>query len=194
MINWTDDLRQHSLKYIDDLGVLGREAVHQYYIPLWLWHRLDAGRFEFSDITLKESKRGSSRDVDHLVSVKFWETLTKSPNAAPGQQSGIPDSDDLSSKSNALGNCCLLEKTFNISKGSDPLRVFIERVHEFDINTHTNPIDIDDLARNIGFDQNLLDATGRTVEEVCISVDKRTTEMKKGLNEYIMDARQRVDL
>ena len=116
----------------------------------------------------------------------------RSPNAT--QELNTPDSEDLSSKINAIGNCFLLEKTFNISKWSYPLRVFIARVHEFNINTHSNPIDIDEWARNIGLDQNLLDATGRAVEEVCVSVDKRTAEMKKELNEYINNDRQRFDL
>jgi hypothetical protein len=34
----------------------------------------------------------------------------------------VPQSaDDLSTTMNALGNCCLLEKSFNVSKGAEPL-------------------------------------------------------------------------
>jgi len=191
MDGWIGGLQQDATKYIDELGVLTREAVHQYYLPLWLWHRLDGDRRKASDIPLKESKRGSpSLDVDHVVSVKFWETLAKSPKPESEEQSGAPQSDELSSKVNALGNCCLLEKTFNIAKSSEPLREFLERVHEF----NTGQTKIEEWARNVGFDNNLLDATGKTVADVSISVDDRTMVMKNDLKEYIMGARQRADL
>jgi hypothetical protein len=66
-----------------DMAVLTREAVHQYYLPLWLWHRLDAERWKGSSLSLRESKRESlSLDVDHIVHgliFRFAEVRTGNP-------------------------------------------------------------------------------------------------------------------
>jgi hypothetical protein len=109
-------------------------------------------------LPLRESKRGSlSLDVDHVVAVKFWETLTKLPTRESDEQSRMPESDDLSVKMNALGNCCLLEKSFNIAKGAEPLQSFLERVHEFKKGTLT----VEGCPASIGLDLMLVNATGR---------------------------------
>ncbi len=42
---WVGARQAESAKYIDDLAVLTRNRVHDYYLPLWLWHRLDAQRW-----------------------------------------------------------------------------------------------------------------------------------------------------
>jgi hypothetical protein len=184
-------LQQDASKYIDDLSVLTRDAVHQYYLPLWLWHRLDADRWKASSLPLRESKRGGlSLDVDHVVAVKFWETLTKPPEQETDGQSRIPESDELSVKMNAFGNCCLLEKSFNIAKGAEPLRSFLERVHEF----KNGAVTVKGWTKSVGLDPILVDATGKTVDEVSLAVDNRTTTMKKELREYIVGSRQRADL
>jgi hypothetical protein len=86
---------------------------------LWLWHRLDAQRWKASALPLRESKRGSlSFDVDHVVAVKLWETLPGGKAQADSEDEGELSADDLSTTMNALGNCCLLEKSFNIAKGA----------------------------------------------------------------------------
>jgi hypothetical protein len=124
METWLGALQTESLKYIDDLAVLTRDAVHQYYLPLWLWHRLEPNRWEASKVSLRESKRGSlSLDVDHVVAVKLWEKL-QGAVAAEGEDVDDGETslavDDLSTTMHALGNCCLLEKSFNIAKGAEP--------------------------------------------------------------------------
>jgi hypothetical protein len=88
METWIGALQTESSKYVDDLAVLARSRVHDYYLPLWLWHRLDKERWKASALPLRESKRGSlSLDVDHVVAVKLWETL-------PGAQVQVDGEDD----------------------------------------------------------------------------------------------------
>src|SRR5262249_42217079 len=129
---WVGALQAESAKYIDDLAVLTRNRVHDYYLPLWLWHRLDTQRWKASALPLRESKRGSlSLEVDHVVAVKLWESLPGGQVQADAEDQTALSADDLSTTMNALGNCCLLEKSFNIAKGADPLSAFLARVHEF---------------------------------------------------------------
>jgi hypothetical protein len=193
METWISALQAESSKYVDDLGVLTRDAVHQYYLPLWLWHRLDAERWKASALPLRESKHGSpSFDVDHVVAVKLWETLQGAPQAAVeegGDESALTK-DDMSTTQNALGNCCLLEKSFNIAKGAEPLRAFLARVHEF----KTGALKIDAWAKEIGIDTDLVDPSEQTAAAIRVVVEGRTARIKTELKEYIVGTRQRADV
>ena len=190
---WLDALQAETAKFVDDLAVLVREGVHQYYLPLWLWHRLDVDRWRASSLPLRESKRGSlGIDVDHVVAVKLWETLQGGSQAEESEEDGESSlvADDLSTTMNALGNCCLLEKSFNIAKGAAPLRVFLDRVLDF----KTGTLKVDDWARAIGVDVELVDPTGKSAASVRTIVEQRTTRMKGELKEYIAGSRQRADV
>lgn len=190
MERWIAALHDEASKFIDELSVLTRDTVHQYYLPLWIWHRLDADRWKASSLPLRESKRGNlSLDVDHVVAVKFWESLIAADATQAAQLQPTSDSDDASVKMNALGNCCLLEKSFNIAKGAQPLQLFLDRVHEF----KNGSVTVDDWTRSIGLAPVLVNATGMSVDAVGKAVDARTTEMKKELKEFIAGIRQRAD-
>jgi len=189
---WTAALHAESEKYIDDLSVLAREVVHQYYLPLWLWHRLDDKRWAASKLPLRESLRGTpSLEVDHVVAVRLWDSLAGA-SALDGQadDSASLASEDLSTVINALGNCCLLEKSFNITKGAEPLRALLDRVHEFKSGT----LKVDDWAADIDVDPELVDPTGKPTSEIRGVVEGRTARMKKELKEYITGTRQRADV
>ncbi|WAM28310.1 DUF262 domain-containing protein [Myxococcus sp. NMCA1] len=188
---WNGALQAESSKYIDDLAVLSRDRVHDYYLPLWLWHRIDTRRWKASDIPLREPKRGSlSLDVDHIVAVKLWETLPGGLPQVDSEDEGALSADDLSTTMNAIGNCCLLEKSFNIAKGVEPLGAFLQRIHEFKTGKHK----VDDWTKDIGVDPMLVDPTGKPTTEVRAVVEARTAAMKSELKEYLAGARQRADL
>ena len=175
-----------SSKYIDDLAVLLRDRVHDYYLPLWLWHRLDGQRWKASAIPLRESKRGSlSLDVDHIVAVKLWETLPGAQPQADSEDESALSADDLSTTMNALGNCCLLEKSFNIAKWAYPFGAFLQRVHEFksDGGDGTGKLNIADWTRDLGVDAMLVDPTGKPAADVRVVVEARTAKMKAELKE-----------
>jgi hypothetical protein len=193
MKTWISALQADSAKYIDDLAVLTRDAVHQYYLPLWLWHRLGAERWKASALPLRESKRGGLNiEVDHVVAVKLWQTLGEAPQADDESSQDDPSLtvDDISTTMNAFGNCCLLEKSFNIAKGAEPLSKFLARVHEF----KTGALDVNSWAKNIELDSDLVNPSKKTAADVSNLVKLRTAEMKAELKEYISGTRQRADV
>jgi len=188
---WISALQGESSKYVDDLAVFTRDRVHDYYLPLWLWHRLDAQRWKASALPLRESKRGSqSFDVDHVVAVKLWETLPGGKVQADSEDKGALSADDLSTTMNAFGNCCLLEKSFNIAKGAEPLGAFLQRVHEFTKGT----LNVDDWTKDLGVDTALVNPTGKPAGYVRVVVEARTSAMKAELKEYLAGTRQRSDV
>ena len=195
MDTWITALQAESSKYVDDLAVLDRKRVHDYYLALWLWHRLDALRWKASALPLRESKRGSlSLDVDHVVAVKLWETLPGAlAQSDNDEDEAVLSADDLPTIMNALGNCCLLEKSFNIAKGAEPLGTFLSRVHEFKANT-PNALSVDGWAKDLGIDVALVDPVGKTVADVRKVVEARTVAMKDELKEYLAGVRQRADV
>lgn len=193
METWISALQVESAKFVEGLSVLSRDAVHQYYLPLWLWHRLDAARWKASALPLREAKRNShSPEVDHIVAVKLWETLNGTPPAVTdaGEDEPTLTADDLSTTMNALGNCCLLEKSFNIAKGAEPLRAFLDRVHEF----KKGDLQVDQWAKDIGVHTDLVDPSGKSAAVVRAVVEQRTATMKAELKEYLAGTRQRADV
>ena len=179
-------------KYVDDLKVLTRDAVHQYYLALWLWHRLEEDGGKASEIPLRESKRGKLRcDVDHIVAVKLWEGLKSATAVSAPDDDDALAADDATTTLNSLGNCCLLEKSFNIVKSALPLREFLERVHEFQpgalhVGVWANDLDIDPM---------LLDPSlAGSVEDMVAVVQARELRMKANLKEYVAGTSDRVDL
>ncbi len=188
--SWIFGLREESSKYIDELGVLTRDTVHQYYLPLWLWHRLDPNRWSASRLPLRETKRGGlSLEVDHLVAIKLWETLRRNPELPAGEQEPSSET-DIASDVNALGNCCLLEKSFNIAKGAKTLQTFLSSVHEI----KNGSVTIESWARKLEIEPVLLNPTDHSMEEVVQAISRRTDNMKTTLKDYIAGERQRADL
>ena len=79
-----------------------------------------------SEIPLRSGKGKRSLDVDHTVAYAQWDT-----KVSLGLPTGIETKDEALALVNMLGNCSLLEKSFNISKSDKTLRSFMEEVHEF---------------------------------------------------------------
>ncbi len=191
MDTWIGDLQAESTKYVENLAVLTRNRVHDYYLPLWLWHRLDEQRWNASALPLRESNRGSlSHDVDHVVAVKLWERLPGAQVQENTEDETALSADDLSTTMNALGNCCLLEKSFNIAKGAEPFSEFLERVHEF----KTGTLMLDVWSKDLGLDAMLVNPVGKFAPDVRVVVETRSTAMKAELKEYLAGTRQRTDM
>ena len=191
MDTWIGDLQVESTKYVENLAVLTRNRVHDYYLPLWLWHRLDVQRWNASALPLRESKRGTlSLDVDHVVAVKLWERLSGAQVQENNEDETALSADDLSTTMNALGNCCLLEKSFNIAKGAEPLSEFLERVYEF----NTGALMLDEWSKSLGLDAMLINPVGKSAPDVRVVVETRSAAMKAELKEYLAGTRQRTDM
>ncbi len=119
------ELDTDATNFVTTLSAGSRERVSAYRTALWIWHRLDSTRWEMSSIPLRVGRSKPSLDVDHAVAYALWD---KKLVAALPQ--GIDDRNEAILLVNLLGNCSLLEKTFNISKSDKTLRSFMEQVHE----------------------------------------------------------------
>lgn len=179
-----DGVKADAEEHINNrLGVEDRGQVSQYFGPLWLWHRLNNDRWNSSKKPLQIGKAKIDIDVDHVVSVKIWDNR------------GIPDgvlAEDESAGSviNSLGNCALLNKSFNIIKSGDALRTFMNKVHEF----KNAPKEIDPWAAKLGITQNLLDGDTSDISQMVKDILTRDDAIRADLIKFIRGELNRADL
>ena len=88
---------------IDNLAASHRGSVRQYYLPLWVWTRLDDRRAEFvlsfGSITFA---------VDHIIPISW-----------------VNDA-NYKATFNSLGNCWMLSSTANSTKSNDSFKSFLK--------------------------------------------------------------------
>jgi len=180
-----DSLTGKATEYVSNLTASSRERVSLFRDPLWIWHRLDADRWSKSQIQLRVGKRKPAWEVDHVVSFALWEK-----RLASGLPSGITDEDDARAVVNKLGNCALLEKNFNISKSSDPLKQFLSGTHE----VVTGKLRIDSWCAALGIPKPMLDPDSASVDEIKQAIDSRDEEIKTELSEFIKGQKARRDV
>jgi len=191
---WLSALRAEAANTIDLLAIPDRNRVHEYFLPLWLWHRLDADRWKASAVALRESKRATpSLHVDHVVAFALWPTLPGGESldlTSEDDSVDVSDTTGLAEARNALGNCILLESSFNISKGQQQLAVFLNRVHEFTTGT----FNVATWTGQIGLDPILVEPNGNAAADVAKNVEARTAAMKSELRNFIQGTLERADL
>lgn len=177
------DLEVDALTYIDGrLGVDSREQVRQYFTALWLWHRLDAKRWEASKNALRIGRsRSDSLDVDHVVSVKLWEQHKSASDL-------LEDGTEIGQIINSIGNCVLLQKSFNIAKNARPLADFMAEVHEFKMGKS-----IDEWADAL--DLSAAHMNGKTADtaELLEAVKDRESSIRGELAKFVRGECRRVD-
>jgi Protein of unknown function DUF262 len=164
------------------LGVEAREHVRQYFGPLWLWHRLDVQRWNASRIPLRIGNSRTDLDVDHVVSVKIWANK-------PLEKELLNEQESVGAIVNSLGNCALLQKSFNIIKSGAPLRNFMCKVHEF----KDAPEEIDKWAAALQITQNQLDGDKADQKQLVEDVRKRDQQIRADLIRFIRGELQRAD-
>jgi len=181
----TKDLESDASTFVDTrLAVDSREQVRAYFTPLWIWHRLNKARWEASKnpLLIGKSKSGSL-DVDHVISVKIWDGKTISPG-------DLKDGETKDLLVNSIGNCLLLQKSFNIAKKARSLKSFMEEVHEVKSNKIT--------LQNWSIEQSLaasqLNGDTATVPDAAKATIERETLIKSELKEFVRGKLKRVDL
>lgn len=163
-----------------------RELVRIYYAPLWIWHRLDPKRWEMSQIPLRTKKNKKiSLDVDHSLAYAIWERKISS-----GLPKGAADKDEALTIVNQLGNCSLLEKSFNISKSDRTLRSFLEEVHNFKKDKDL----LGKWADALGIPDVMLDGDGADVNALTQAIGDRDKLIRKELGEFVTGKRLRTDM
>jgi hypothetical protein len=90
---------------------------------------------------------------------------------------------------NLLGNCSLLDKSFNISKSDKSLRSFIEDVHEF----KEGKIKIPDWETALSLTTTLTSPEGKKLADIKTEVLTRDALIRKDLADFISGNKQRVD-
>lgn len=88
---------------IDNLAASHRGSVRQYYLPLWVWTRLDERRAEFV-----LSFGSSTFAVDHIIPISW-----------------VNDA-NYKASFNSLGNCWMLSSTANSTKSNDSFKSFLK--------------------------------------------------------------------
>jgi len=180
------DLESEALAYVNTVSASSRAQVSMYRTLLWVWHRLNAERWEMSRVVLHTSKSAKpTLEVDHLVSYALWSAKVKG-----GLPTGLADPVDAEQLANMLGNCSLLEKTFNISKSSKPLSEFLALVHEFKLDT----LKIIDWANALSVDRAILSPDKATTDAVVSAIKARDELIRAEAIEFVKGTKARVDV
>jgi hypothetical protein len=179
------ELEPDAANGVSSLTAPSRERVSVYRTPLWIWHRLDAKRWEMSCIPLQVGRGKASLDVDHTVAYALWDRRLNA-----GLPKGIEDRADALRVVNRLGNCSLLAKTFNISKSDKTLRSFMEQVHEF----KEGNVMLSSWALALGLDDSMLDPAAAATDAVVEAIEARDQTMRADLVEFVKGTKTRVDL
>jgi hypothetical protein len=176
--------------YIETLEVPSRERVRGYFLPLWIWHRLDAERWAASSIPLRTRKKDGTLDVDHIVSVGL---------CADYGFPVVPDEVALGDEDielattvnvNAIGNCWLLETTFNIAKGKKPAAEFLRQVIELKGDTGA----MAKWQTNIGLSDVMMNPQKAEPAVTGTAITDRTRAIKDDLKRFIGGTVCRADI
>ncbi len=194
------ELETDAANFVNTLAASSRERVSIYRTALWVWHRIDATRWEMSSIPLRIGKGKESLDVDHIVSYARWDK-----KLTAGLPTGFESKADAMALINVLGNCSLLEKSFNISKSDKSLRSFMEQVHEF----KEGKVDLASWALALQLENPMLDGTMASDEQsqsilpvgteadpdgFVRAIRKRDAAIRAELVEFVKGTKIRMDL
>jgi len=174
--------------YVETLDVDAREFVRAYYLPLWIWHRLEEKRWKASSVPLRTRKSGGTLDVDHIVSVGLATDLGGITELLNDETETEPKERGL--QVNSLGNCWLLETNFNISKGKQSAGGFLRKVVDF----KADPEKLVIWRVEMGLSETLIDPTKLNLIQVSVAINTRTSDIRKELHEFINGSRKRTDI
>jgi hypothetical protein len=182
-----DTFNADAVNHLETLEADSREFVRGYFLPLWLWHRLDSGRWESSQLPLRSRKKNAALEVDHIVSVGYCADKQFSTEPALLEETDEANEPAPFVNVNALGNCWLLEKGFNIAKGKSAAAEFLKEISELQSEEKFNL-----WKTGMGLSDCLLRPTSATA--VADEIVKRTALMKEDLKRFVNGHLRRADL
>jgi len=181
----TGDLEGDATACVTTLDAASRERVSLYRTLLWVWHRLEANRWGMSKIPLRYGKsKKTELDVDHTVAFALWDGLLDT-----GLPTDTSDREEAQGLVNQLGNCCLLEKSFNISKSDKTAKSFLEEIHEF----KTNNLSLTDWCNAMAIPPVMLDPTGATADDIAKAIRERNTLIRTDMVDFVKGSKARLD-
>ena len=192
-----------AVEQINNVLVRDRRRVHTYHPFLWVWHRLEDGRWRNSSIQMRTGrKRTSKLEVDHTVADAWWvRSIEQQIQAKLASFAGTDEEkariapDDFESRYDAiafinlLGNCSLLDKSFNISKSDEPMRHFLQEVHEF----KDGKVQMSDWETALSLTPTLTLPNGSAFADIKKAIQERDALIRKDLIEFIGGQKHRVD-
>jgi len=190
--------------HVDNLLVRDRRRVHLYYQLLWVWHRLDQARWKCSSLPMRTGrKRVSKLEVDHTIADAWWIRLVDRLMSEKLAAFVGPEEEKLKIKPdgfdsrwdaygfvNALGNCSLLDKSFNISKSDEPMWNFLREVHEFKQGKFVRQ----DWQAALSLSDSMTAPDGMDLPALKAAIQTRDVQIRNELKEFIAGSRGRVDM
>jgi hypothetical protein len=185
---WLEDLKQSSINRIIGLRVYDRRGVIAYRNLLWLWNRLLKERWSEVKNPMKRKSAAPKLEVDHAIPVKTWEDKVEAeyPFTSSKDDTGQEVSflingtsytrSSLLSEINVLGNCSLLLRSHNRSKGDEPFGDFLKDIY--------TPAQIENLKSVLLLDDVFLSPDTVTIEQILINLQSRTQNIKNELIEF----------
>lgn len=193
-----------ALDQINNMVVRDRNRVYAYYPLLWVWHRLDDARWKHSSVPMRTGrKRTGKLEVDYTVADAWWRRLinkeieTKLATFSGTDEEkvlvapdGFESRDGAFTFINSLGNCSLLDKSFNISKSAEPMWKFLQKVREF----KEGKIERDDWEEALSLSKTLTSPDGATLVDIKSAIEKRDALIREDLRDFISGNKHRVDV
>ncbi len=193
-----------ALDQINNIVVRDRTRVHTYYPFLWVWHRLDDERWKNSSIAMRTGRRRTGKlEVDHTVADAWWKRLINKEiesklatfNGADEDRvlvapDGFESRDEAFTFINSLGNCSLLDKSFNVSKSDEPMWTFLQEVREF----KEGIIKRDDWEEALSLSKMLTSPDGATLVDIKSAIENRDALIREDLRGFVSGNKHRVDV
>ncbi len=191
-----------AIDHVNTIQVKKRGNVREYRNLLWIWHRLNADRWKHSSIQMRIGKSKVKHEVDHTIADKWWEEFInthmenkrnnftgsdeeKSQLAPDGFETEVSAREFI----NCIGNCSLLEKSFNIIKSKKPMWNLLQNVHEF----KTGITQRSDWEAALLLNSELTEPTDVQLTTIVQLLKKREELIRKDLVEFIKGTLQRQD-
>lgn len=192
-----------AIQHIENLVVKDRRRVHAYYNLLWVWHRLEKARWNSSSLPMRTGrKRTSKLEVDHTIADAWWqrtvngeieEKLRTFSGSDIEKLSVGPDGFesllDAQGFINLIGNCSLLDKSFNISKSDKSMWAFLQEVHEFKQGIFKRQ----DWQDALLLDDTMTAPDGKTLAEIKPLIQARDSAIRNDLKDFVSGKKWRVD-
>jgi len=189
------DLRQSTVNRINSLRAYNRHEVIAYKNILWLWNRLTLDRWSEVQKPMKRKSAAPKLEVDHAIPVDIW--IEKVENAYPLSASKDPTGQEISfvlngvpytrssllSEINILGNCSLLLRSHNRSKGKEPFGDFLNDIYDSE--------QIEKVKKALLLNDTFLSPLTVTIEQILIETKIRTDKIKSELIDYFYQKGQK---
>ena len=147
-------------------------------------------------------KRTSKLEVDHTVADAWWARLVEQQIKAKlatfvgtDEEKALIAPDDFESRYDAiafinlLGNCSLLDKSFNISKSDESMGHFLQQVHEF----KDGDVQMADWEAALALNPTLTSPGASNLSDIKKAILTRDALIRKDLIDFISGAKHRAD-